>query len=483
MNKPLALLIALLPLSGCTGAGLAAFGPRLSADKLHAEVFSEAYRQMETYAIAPPAMAQLAPTTLNGLQKLDPALDAVLRPNGQLQLSRNGQLVASGPAPRESDYASWGQTTLQLLQAAQKASPPLAKATPEELYSPMLGSATASLDTFSHYKSPTMAEHDAEWRTGYGGIGVTFERRGGNFAVLDVFIDSPAAKAGLKAGDVIVGVNGLPVEKMSVEEFAKQVRGPIGTPVTLTTSKMGQLSIVRAKVRPTTVALRMEGRVAVIRISRFMPNTVGEFKDAARQAVWQKASAVVLDLQHNPGGYLDSAVEIARLLTPRGLVLRMDGRHPASHETFNAGGADILVGTPLLVLQDGLSASASEALAAALSQRGRAAIVGSTSFGKASVQNVMPLPHGGELAVTWARMVGPSGTSFFQTGVAPQLCLGPQSTVTSALSAAKALTPLQPCPKSENLENIAIPAAIAVANDPAALAGLTAKVNDLAQKR
>jgi len=424
MKKPLFTLLALLPLTGC-GMDLysVGLGPTLNDDVLHAEVFGVAYRQIDTYAIAPPPTSALANATLGGLEKLDPHISSAITPQGQWVLSRNGQLVASSLTPANGDYQRWGEQTLSLTEAAIKASPLLAKAKPEELYTPMLAGAAATLDTYSHYKSPTMTQHDAEWSTGYGGIGVTFERRGGNFAVLDVFINSPAAQAGLVAGDVITAVSGKAVEELSIEEFALQVRGPIGSPVTLTTTQRGNITIIRQKVIPTTVALRMEGTVAVIRISRFMPGTVEEFRKAARQAVWQKATAVVLDLQHNPGGYLESAVDIARLLAPRGPVLRMDGRHAASHEQYNTGGADILVGLPLLIVQDAFSASASEALAAGLRDRGRAILIGSTSFGKASVQNVVPLPHGGEMAITWARMVAPGGKTFFQAGVTPTLCL------------------------------------------------------------
>ena len=275
---------------------------------------------------------------------------------------------------------------------------------------------------------------------------MTFERRGPHFALLDVFIDSPAARAGLKAGDVIVAIEGQPTESKSTEDFTKMVRGAIGTPIHLTTARLGQVIIVRGKVIPTTVNLTMQGHVAIIRISRFMPNTSEEFKQAARQAVRNKPTAVVLDLQHNPGGYLDAAIEIGNLMLPRGLMLRVDGRHPASHESFYAGGADILVGLPRYVLQDGKSASAAEVLAAAIKDTRRGLLIASTSFGKGSVQNVAPLPHGGELALTWARMLSPSGKSFYQVGVTPDICL-PKA--------------VNPCPKIENIEEISLSTALA----------------------
>jgi carboxyl-terminal processing protease len=429
-------LFFILLLTGCAGLPLPRFAP-LDPQQLHAEVFATAYARVSEYYIEPKPLGVLVPNALANLHNTDKRYRIEQGADKQLLLTREGQVLASFSVPSGNDPYRWGEVTHALLRQVPLPAPVLYEAT--------LTGLTAQLDPFSRYISPEESKVEAEWRTGYGGIGVTFERRGGAFAVVDVFIASPAARAGLKAGDSIIAIEGQATEAKSTEEFTKIVRGAIGTPIHLTTTRLGSVRIIREKVIPTTVAINMSGQVAIIRISRFMPGTVNEFKQAARQAVWQKAHAVVLDLQHNPGGYLDAAVEIGNLLLPRGPMLRIDGRHPDSHETFYAGGADVLVGLPLYVLQDGKSASAAEVLAAAIKDRGRGQLIGSTSYGKGSVQNVSPLPHGGELALTWAQMLSPLGKSFYEVGVAPDICL-PKT--------------VRPCPKTDNVESQALPTAL-----------------------
>ena len=296
------------------------------------------------------------------------------------------------------------------------------------------------LDGFSHYIPVVEANRQQEWTDGYGGIGVTFESKDGTITIMDVFVNSPADKAGLKAGQIIHAINGEPAGGFKASEFADKVRGPIGSTVTLTVARKDEalrdITITRDQVIPTTVSLEMQGDVALIRISRFTPGTAEEFRKIARQAIWSHARAVILDLQQNPGGILESATDIAGNLVPRGLVSHMEGRNPDAAQSYTSRGNDILEGLPLFVLIDGHSASAAEVLAAALHERDRATLIGATSYGKASVQNVSPLPQGGEIAVTWAHLQGPAGQSWMHKGLAPDICVVNES----------------PCPKAENIE-------------------------------
>ncbi len=431
------LFVFLLQLTACSSLSLPSLGfypTQLDNKELHHEVFAESYRRLTAYYIEPVNLAQLVPAGLEGLKQIDPAYTPALT-----------------TSPAADDWADWGDVTLASIRQAQATSPKLAAATPDDIYNAFYPALMAKLDGFSRYVPPLDAKAEDEMRDGYGGIGVTFERKGNDFAIMDTFIDSPAQRAGLKAGQIIYAINGIPASSLSIADFTSKVRGPVDAPVTLTVGRAGEarrdVVVVRARVIPTTVALTMERSVAVIRISRFMPGTVREFRHAARQAVWNRAIAVVLDMQHNPGGILESATEIAGLLVPKGVVASTTGRHADAAHVYNTSGADILNGLPLYVLIDSRSASAAELLAAALKDRGRATLVGSTSYGKGSVQSVGPLPHGGEIAVTWAHLLSPSGRSWVHEGVTPNVCVLRQS----------------PCPKSENLEALAFTKALELA--------------------
>jgi carboxyl-terminal processing protease len=420
----------ILFLSACTTSiGLPPLGwfpVTLDNTKLHQEVFAQANRRLVTYHVEAASLQKQVPQALEALRQLAPSFAP--------QLSKT---------PAAQDWNGWADLTY----AAITADPELAKLPPEQIYQTFFPALLGNLDGFSHYLPPEEAEAQEEWRTGYGGIGVTFERRGTDFIIVDVFIASPAALAGLRAGERVLAVDGQAVATLSAKEFADRVRGPIGTPITLTVARRDgatrNVIVNRARVLPTTVALNISDNIAWLRISRFMPSTVHEFRNAARQIARSGTKAVVLDLQHNPGGVLEQATEVAALLVPRGLVAVTKGRHPDAYQEYRAGGADILNGLPLLVLVDGHTASAAETLTAALQDRGRATIIGSNTYGKGTVQNVGPLPHGGELAVTWSRLYAPSGYSYAKVGIMPDVCVLNTS----------------PCPRADDVEALAVPIA------------------------
>lgn len=416
MRPVVYLTMMLFILSGC--ASLQWYPFALDQDVLHEEVFTVGYNRIEENYIEPVNLAQLVPSGLAGLKSIDPAFNPTLT------------------APADADADEWGQITFRAITS----SPTLTSKPPEEVYSVFYEALFNNLDGFSHYIPVVEANRQQEWTDGYGGIGVTFESKENAITIIDVFVNSPADKAGLKAGQIIYAINGEAVDGLKAADFADKVRGPIGSTVTLTVARQGEakrdVKIMRDQVIPTTVSIEMMGDVAFIRISRFTPGTAEEFRKIARQALWSHARAVILDLEQNPGGILESATDIAGDLVPKGLVSRMAGRNPDAAQSYSSRGRDILQGLPLFVLIDGHSASAAEVLAAALHERGRATLIGATSYGKASVQNVSPLPQGGEIAVTWAHLQGPSGQSWMHEGLAPDICVVNES----------------PCPKAENIE-------------------------------
>lgn len=480
----IALLLALaLLLPACSALhpyGL--FLPQVDNTTLHAEVFQESLRRIDVYYLEPVALDKLVAGGLNGLTALDPAISAQLTPSHTLRLMKGSTAIFEHPAATANNWQDWGTLTLQGIQAAAAVSPALASATPEAIYDVVLPAMTQQLDGFSHYNTPEDVAADREWDDGYGGIGVTFERGEKGFTVTDVFADSPAAKAGVQTGDLVLAVNGQSLAPFDSKAFSDLVRGPIGTPLTLTISTPPApprpVVLIRQHVQPTTVSAHRDGDLGVIRITRFMPATLREFRHAAQQIMWSEPKAIVLDLEHNPGGLLESATDIAGLMLPRGEVARMQGRNPDSTEVFSSYGIDVFKGLPIYVLIDANTASAAEVLTVALQDRGRATVIGSTSFGKGSVQNVGPLPHGGEIAVTWARLFGPSGYTHHHQGIHPDVCVSRAGTTPAKAAQAARLgserTPLLAlqqqaapdsaaearlwalCPRSENIEKLAL---------------------------
>lgn len=419
----------LLALTGCTSLPSLGYYPKkLDNTELHAEVFTESYRRLSIYSLEPVELNALVPKGLVALQEIDPSFKPVI----------DDSVLGT------EDWRGWGPVTYQLINSSAK----LRGTPPEDIYELFYPALLQGVDDYSHYIPPKEAETMDEYRNGYGGIGATFERRGSSFFIMDVFIDSPAAQAGLKAGDDVVAVNGQSANLLSIQDFIGQVRGKIGTNVVLSMRDGRQVSITRATVIPTTVALEMKSDVAIIRISRFMPGTANEFRTAAKQALYNKARAIVIDLHHNPGGLLESAIDIAGLLLPEGPLSRTEGRHPDAGSSYLNYDGDMLNGLPLYLVVDGYSASASEVLAAALQDNGRAVLVGAATYGKGVVQNVGPLPNGGEFAVTWSRLLSPHGRSWDKTGLQPDVCV---------IAAAK------PCPKATDVESKAMAEALRLA--------------------
>ncbi len=188
-------------------------------------------------------------------------------------------------------------------------------------------------------------------------------------------------------------------------------------------------SLTRAHIVPQTVNYRSEGSVGYLRVSGFNQSTAQTLREKILQAKREQGKALkgfVLDLRGNPGGLLDQAVSVSDLFLSRGRIVSTRGRHPDSHQFFDARKDDLAAGLPLVVLVNGNSASASEIVAAALQDAGRGVLIGSNSFGKGTVQTVLRLPNEGELTLTWARFHAPSGYALQSRGVLPDICTSGQ---------------------------------------------------------
>ena len=287
-----------------------------------------------------------------------------------------------------------------------------------------------SLDPHSGYLDPEDFDDMRDQTRGeYGGLGIEVTSEDGVVKVIAPMDGTPAAKAGIKAGDYITAVNGESVLGLTVTEAVKQMRGRPGESVQLTIAREKSdpfdVKLVREIIKPRNVTARLEGDNAVIRIASFNEKTTDETEAAFAEmkAKNPNLKGVILDLRRNPGGLLDQAVGVSDLFLEGGEIVSQRGRDARDVERYNARPGDITGGLPVVVLIDSGSASAAEIVAGALQDRKRAEVVGLTSFGKGSVQTVIPLRGGidGALKLTTARYYTPSGRSIQKTGITPDL--------------------------------------------------------------
>jgi carboxyl-terminal processing protease len=288
----------------------------------------------------------------------------------------------------------------------------------------------SSLDPHSDYLTPeAYGDLQDQTRGEYGGLGLEIQSEDGAVKVISPIDGTPAAKAGIKPGDFILAVDGQNILGMSVSDAVKQMRGKPGEAVTLTIGREKSdpfdVKLVREIIQPKSVTARLEGDFGYVRLAGFNEKATDETAAAIKdlQAKDPKMKGLILDLRNNPGGLLDQAVGVAGLFLNGGEVVSQRGRDPQDIERYDAKGHDVLNGLPLVVLINSGTASASEIVSGALQDRHRASIIGVTSFGKGSVQTVIPLRGGldGAVKLTTARYYTPSGRSIQKTGIEPDL--------------------------------------------------------------
>jgi carboxyl-terminal processing protease len=286
----------------------------------------------------------------------------------------------------------------------------------------------SGLDPYSSYLD---AEEYADLRVStagtYAGIGIEVSTADHALRVVRPFRDSPAATAGIRSGDMIASIDGEPVGS-DLDGAMARMRGPRGSTVKLSILRAGQMlplefKVERAQVDVHSVVLaRLESGYLYARISSFSDTTAADFAGSlarARRDYPEKPRGLVLDLRGNPGGVLESAVDVADQLLESGIIVTADGRTPAARFSMRATPGDVLPGVPVVVLVNGATASAAEILAGALQDHRRAVLLGRRTFGKGSVQTVMPLAQGRAIKLTTSRYFTPSGRSIQGSGIEP----------------------------------------------------------------
>jgi carboxyl-terminal processing protease len=290
------------------------------------------------------------------------------------------------------------------------------------------------LDPHSTFLDPAQYEDIRISTSGnYTGVGLDVDLEGGKLTVVTPLEGAPAERAGILPGDIVVAVNEIPVDANDVEATVTRLRGAPGTPVTLDVLRAGnetplRFALTRTEVHVKTVLGEYLGNgLAYIRLSSFSEGTPADLaqvgRDLTAEAGRDELLGIVLDLRSNPGGLLDSAVEVADTFLSEGVIVTGAGRVRQARFEQAAAPGDSLEGVPLVVLVNSASASASEIVAAALQDHGRARIVGETTYGKGSVQTVMPLGEGSAIKLTTSRYLTPSGRSINGSGVEPDVVI------------------------------------------------------------
>jgi carboxyl-terminal processing protease len=392
-------------------------------------LFSVGFQDITDIYIDDISVSDLALAGLGNLSAIEPDI-AVKNDIGRVSVSFGNQPAGIFQAPQKFDAEGWGNLTATALTVVRNHAGNKPEADPEKMYEVVFDGVLGALDNFSRYAGREEARENRASRDGFGGIGVRIRLIDTGVQVLSVMEETPAEIAGLKDNDVITAIDGESTVGLSQRDIVRRLRGPLRSNVDLTVARAGDtkdldIQVVRAHIVPQTVKYDRLGNVAHIRVSGFNQSTTRSLREKLKLVVAENNPpivGIVLDLRGNPGGLLDQAVAVADLFLSNGRIVSTHGRHPDSHQYFDAEPEDVSNNLPVAVLVNGNSASASEIVAAALQDLGRAVVVGSTSYGKGTVQTVLRLPNEGELTLTWARFHAPSGYGLSRRGVMPDIC-------------------------------------------------------------
>ena len=409
------------------------------------EVFAAGYTGISEKYIDDISIEDIATEGIRGLGTIDPDLtisfsrasnnqrainvnNKIL--NSEIILSFQGKEIIRKETPPSDDINKWSILTTEISVAAMRASPELRSASLESVYEAIFDGVLSNLDIFSRYFGAEEALRNRNKRDGFGGIGIRFEELNGLPVIVSVLKDTPAEMAGLLRGDSITHINGNGVKGLKKREVLGLLHGPIKTQIELTfirpaIQKPRIISVLRAHIFPDSITQTISNGIIELTLKSFNQNTARSLSqklEDARNLLGENMKGIILDLRGNPGGLLKQSVKVVDLLLTQGMIISTQGRHSDSLNQYEAGGRDLAVGLPVAVLLDGKSASAAEIVAAALQDRSRAVIIGTTSFGKGSVQTVIRLPNNGEIQLTWSRLVTPSGYMFHGLGIRPEIC-------------------------------------------------------------
>ena len=423
------------------------------ASEVAAAVFSAALDFIAPRALDAVSIQQLAIWGLRGITTLDPTLSPSLS-DGIVSLRRGGTTLFQRPAPPANSAEGWGNLVSDLAGSAWTNSPAIQAGGSQAVITTFFDELFNHLDPYSRYVAPEAADEDRARRSGEAGAGLLISQVRQNFVVQTVNADGPAAEAGVVAGDQIVAVDDQPTRGEDIDTVLGWISGLEGTDVTLTirsrSGRVRKVALERVVLPPETVFGSRTGDIILLRISGFSSDTDQRFGRELERQLGRAGNAtlrgIVIDLRGNRGGLLRQAVAATDMLLDNGVIATTAGRDPQAAHEWVADQADMAVGRPVVVLVDGRTASAAEIMAGALAGQGRAVVVGSSTLGKGLVQTIATLPDGGELFVSWSRVLAPGGWPYQGLGVLPQVCtsLGKETTADQLASLDKGVLPLRP---------------------------------------
>ncbi len=428
-------LFAALALSAC--ASLPNTEKTLPTDNFAkpaaAEVIAVGFDNISDKYIEPVRISRIGVEGLRGLGAIDAGL-SLTEQGGQMIMYGNGNEIGRMQLPAETDIRAWAAAVVALTEKARENSSDIRAAPAEKIYEAIFDGALSDLDIFSRYAGMTEATRNRARRDGFGGIGIRFRIENDVAVITRVIEGTPAHESGIRAGDHIVKVEGRPVKGLKNSDITGLIRGPVHTQVTLTLSRPEAvqpftIGVARVHIVPDTVHWQVDKGIGILRISSFNHETANSMEKILTRAMAPDQTpliGLVVDLRGNPGGLLRQSIEVADMLLTQGDILRTSGRHPDSLHHYTASGRDLAAGLPVVVIIDGKSASAAEIVAAALQDRDRAVVIGTSSYGKGSVQTVIRLPNDGEITLTWSKFVAPSGYYLHGLGVVPTVCTSGQ---------------------------------------------------------
>jgi carboxyl-terminal processing protease len=385
------------------------------------------------------SFAAAAPVTEELLAPLTSAYMRAVKPGEQAELHRELfepvlQRVHRSHA-RDVDMPALIAAALKTMESLEPQS-----GEPADVFKKTINAALATLDPHSRYLDPQAQNNERSAIAGaFGGLGLQVDMIDGLVRVVAPIPGTPAARAGLQSGDLIVRFDDQPVHGMELADAISRMRGVPGTPIALMIRRAGQadefsVSLVRETIRTEALRWKMEGEVLVLHLTRFTGSVSAAMAKAITAATaMRQPRGVILDMRGNGGGLLREALTTADTFLSEGDIVSLRGRTAGNQRTWQADPTELLAGVPMVVLIDGRSASASELVAAALQENGRATVMGQRSFGKGSVQSTISLGSDkGALRLTTALYQGPSGRSVQRTGVGPDIELVAASENTAA---------------------------------------------------
>lgn len=432
-------LVAILAVAACSTPS-----PDSPEQITQREVIETVFENIDKRYAETTTIRDISVAGLKGLSETDSLLSVDDQGNG-IELRYNERVLGEWRQPPPNDYDQWAALTSNALTLARTESSKLQDEDGERLLKRFFTDGLAELDRYTRYDSPDQARNTRARREGFGGLGITIRYEDGKTFVRKVHDGTPAAEAGLQADDHITHIGNTLLTGLSQRAVIGKLRGPIHSRADLTVSRNSEplpikITVIRAHIILPTVTSTLEDGILNVAITGFNQGTSRSLGKALSGAERQsgKVKGIILDLRGNPGGLLDQAVAVADYFLNDGRIISTRGRHRRANQVFDASWGERVQKLPIVLLVNGRSASASEIVAAALRDRGRAVIVGASSYGKGSVQTIIRLPNRGELTLTWAHMIAPSGFNLQNHGVIPAICTsGPEEKLGPLMSAVK----------------------------------------------